>query len=200
MYWLLQEFRWSNTYFIVLKVEWWPILTQFFFLFYLQILLALNNVRYHRGDDRSVWDVICKSEYRRCAVIECYESMKHVLRRILRDDSAEYQIYLGIFEEIDASIIQGRFTSTFMLPELLNVHSGVVHLVELLLSRPTQKQLQKVGNDAHHYLEKNVLLQSFPLPKSGLVNPAFKNCVCEWMITEVCNVYLYSMYEENVWN
>lgn len=150
-----------------------------FFLFYLQILLALNNVRYHRGDDRSVWDVICKSEYRRCAVIECYESMKHVLRRILRDDSAEYQIYLGIFEEIDASIIQGRFTSTFMLPELLNVHSGVVHLVELLLSRPTQKQLQKVGNDAHHYPEKNVLLQSFPLPKSGLVNPTFKNCVCE---------------------
>lgn len=153
--------------------------TIFVFLFYLQILLALNNVRYHRGDDRSVWDVICKSEYRRCAVIECYESMKHVLRRILRDDSAEYQIYLGIFEEIDASIIQGRFTSTFMLPELLNVHSGVVHLIELLLSRPTQKQLQKVGNDAHHCLDKDVLLQSFPLSKSGLVNPAVENCVWE---------------------
>jgi hypothetical protein len=113
-------------------------------LWFLQILLALHSVRYHRGDDRSVWNIICKSEYRRCAVIESYESVKHVIRKILRDDSEEFEIFLDIFEEIDKANIQGRFTSTFMLPELLNIHSRVMDLISLLLTRPTQKQLQKV--------------------------------------------------------
>lgn len=113
-------------------------------LLFLQILLALHSVRYHRGDDRSVWNIICKSEYRRCAVIESYESVKHVIRKILRNDSEEFQIFLAIFEEIDKAIILGRFTSTFMLPDLLNIHSRVLELISLLLTRPTQKQLQKV--------------------------------------------------------
>lgn len=113
-------------------------------LWSLQILLALYSVQYHRGDDRSVWNIICKSEYRRCAVIECYESVKHVIRKILKEGSQEFEIFLAIFEEIDAANIQGRFTSTFMLPALLNIHSRVVDLISLLLTRPTQKQIQKV--------------------------------------------------------
>ena len=110
----------------------------------LQILLALYSIRYHRGDDRSVWDIICKSEYRKCAVVECYDSMKHVLRKILKEDSEEYQIFIIIFEEIDAAIFQKRFTSTFLLRELTEVHSRVVDLItSLLLPRPHQK-LQRV--------------------------------------------------------
>lgn len=115
-----------------------------FRLWPLQILLALYSVRYHRGDDTSIWNIICKNEYRKCAVVECYESMKHLLRRILRADSEEYVIFIAIFEEIDAAIIQKRFTKAFWLPELMEVHARVVDLVSLLLSRPTQKQLQRV--------------------------------------------------------
>ncbi|KAG0630739.1 hypothetical protein M758_1G200900 [Ceratodon purpureus] len=125
-----------------------------------EILLALNSVRYHRGDDRSVWNIICKSEYRRCAVIESYESVKHVIRKILRNDSEEFEIFLAIFEEIDKANIQGRFTSTFMLPELLNIHSRLLELISLLLTRPTQKQLQKVVDSLQNLYEG--LLYDFP--------------------------------------
>lgn len=77
-------------------------------------------------------------------MIECYESMKHVIRKILRDDSEEYVIFLAIFEEIDAAIIQKRFTTTFLLRELMEVHSRVEDLLNtLLLARPSQK-LQRV--------------------------------------------------------
>lgn len=109
-----------------------------------QILLALYSIRYHRGNDASVWSIICKNEYRKCAVIECYESLKHVVRKVLRDDSEEYEIFIIIFEEIDQAIKLKRFTSSFLLPEMMDVHARVVDLVSLLLTRPTQKQLQKV--------------------------------------------------------
>lgn len=112
---------------------------------FLQILLALHSVQYRRGDDKSVWKVICKSEYRRCAVVECYQSVKHVIRKILKEGSEEYEIFLAIFEEIDGATIQGRFTSTFFLPELMNIHSRVVDLISILLTRPNKKEIQKVG-------------------------------------------------------
>lgn len=77
-------------------------------------------------------------------MIECYDSMKHVLRKILKEDSEEYQIFIIIFEEIDAAIFGKRFTSTFLLRELMEVHSRVVDLINsLLLTRPAQK-LQRV--------------------------------------------------------
>ena len=110
----------------------------------LQILLALYSVRYHRGNDASVWNIICKSEYRKCAVIECYESMKHVLRTILKDDSEEYAIFLAIFEEIDAARIQRRFTTSFLLRELMDVHSRVVDLINTLLSTWLSQKLNRV--------------------------------------------------------
>lgn len=92
-----------------------------------------------------LWAMISKNEYRRCAVIECYESIKHILlRELLKTDSVEYKIMQIVFEEIDTSIKNQRFTSTFLLREILNIHGRVVHLVEVLLTKPTKKQLQKV--------------------------------------------------------
>lgn len=112
---------------------------------FVQILLALGHVRNHGGDDKAVWKLICKNEYRRCAVVECYGMMKHVVRKILRPDSDELQIFLGIFEEIDASILQGRFTTSFRLWELHNIHGRVLNLITILLNRPTHKDLQKAS-------------------------------------------------------
>ena len=110
-----------------------------------QILHTYNDVKYFKGNDKMLWGIISKNEYRRCAVIECYESMKHILLgRLLRNDSEEYQIIKSVFEEIDASILNQRFTSTFLLRELLNIHERVVHLIEVLLGRPTTSQIQKV--------------------------------------------------------
>lgn len=120
----------------------WLIDSNFFFM---QILLTLHSVQYHKGDDKSLWNIICKSEYRRCAVIECYEGIKNVIFRILKEGSLEYDIFkVSIFQEIDASWRQGRFTTTFKLNELVNIHNRVLHLIDVLLTKPNQKQVQKV--------------------------------------------------------
>ncbi|KAG0619713.1 hypothetical protein M758_4G159300 [Ceratodon purpureus] len=147
--WRLRVFQWPST------------------LLANQILLALYSVQYHRGDDKSVWSIVCKSEYRKCAVIECYDSMKHVLRKILKEDSEEYQIFIIIFEEIDASIIAKRFTTTFLLRELMEVHSRVVDLINsLLLTGPTQKTLQRVVKELQSLYE--YLVYDFPRDSSVL--------------------------------
>lgn len=112
---------------------------------FLQILLTLHSVRYHKGDDKSLWNIICKNEYRRCAIIECYQGIKNVIFRILKEDSLEYHIFKeSIFREIDGSWIQGRFTTTFKLNELANIHNRVLHLIDVLLTKPNQKHVQKV--------------------------------------------------------
>jgi len=101
-----------------------------------------------------LWGIVSKNEYRRCAVIECYESIKYVLLyRLLKTDSVEHKIMLIVFEEIDKSIKNERFTSTFLLRELLNIHDRVVHLVEVLLTKPTRRQIQKV-RDSYPFLER----------------------------------------------
>lgn len=56
----------------------------------------------------------------------------------------EFKIMKSVFEEIDAERLRGRFTSSFVLRELLNIHGRVVHLVEVLLTKPTERQIQKV--------------------------------------------------------
>lgn len=126
-----------------------------------QILLALYSIRYHRGDDKSVWNIICKNEYRKCAVVESYESMKHVIRKILKDDSDEFHIFIAIFEEIDFAIRKDRFTETFKLPELMEIHARVVELISFLLTRPAEKHKQKVVKDLQNLYEG--LLHDFPL-------------------------------------
>lgn len=112
---------------------------------FLQILLTLHSVQYFKGDDKSLWNIICKSEYRRCAVIECYQGIKNVIYRILKEGSLEYTIFKEfIFGEIDDSWLQGRFTTTFKLNELVNIHYRVLHLIDVLLTKPNQKHVQKV--------------------------------------------------------
>lgn len=77
-------------------------------------------------------------------MVESYESMKHVIRKILKDDSDEFHIFIAIFEEIDFAIRKDRFTETFKLPELMEIHARVVELISFLLTRPAEKHKQKV--------------------------------------------------------
>lgn len=36
-----------------------------------------------RGKDSDLWKRICADEYMKCAVIECYESFKHILNALV---------------------------------------------------------------------------------------------------------------------
>ncbi|KAK1286196.1 Callose synthase 12 [Acorus calamus] len=49
-------------------------------------LLALSQAKeLDFSSDRSLWHKICKNEYRRCAVVEAYDSVKFLLLYIIKD-------------------------------------------------------------------------------------------------------------------
>ncbi|KAH9567529.1 hypothetical protein CY35_03G031500 [Sphagnum magellanicum] len=109
-----------------------------------EVRLAVEQVQKHKGNDKSLWRKICANDYRRCAVIESYETIKFVLREIVRENTTEYQRFLSIYEEIDMSIRQNGFTTTFKLKELPKVHEAVLELVKDLLAWPTHNDPVKV--------------------------------------------------------
>ena len=45
----------------------------------MQIPIALDMAVQFHSKDADLWKRICSYEYMKCAVIECYESFKHVL-------------------------------------------------------------------------------------------------------------------------
>lgn len=49
-----------------------------------------------RGKDSDLWKRICYDKYMKCAVIECYESFKHVLKILVIGETEkrfDFQIY-----------------------------------------------------------------------------------------------------------
>lgn len=111
----------------------------------MQVLVARDYVQDHRGDDKAIWKKISKNEYRRCAVVESYESMKHVLvERIVRTNSEEHQILQAIFEEVDIAINQHRFTKTFSLRKLPDLYRFVLEFVKSLLASQQSQDKDKV--------------------------------------------------------
>ncbi|GMN50800.1 hypothetical protein TIFTF001_019956 [Ficus carica] len=83
--------------------------------------------------DRSLWFKICKNEYRRCAVIEAYDSVKAVLFKIVKYGSEEYLIVTNFFKEIDDSIQREKFTAEYNMSLLQKIHTRLISLIELFL-------------------------------------------------------------------
>lgn len=109
----------------------------------LQVLIALGLCKDWYYTDHGLWKKIASNEYRRCAVVESYESIRHVLKRILREDSGEYQMFQEIFEEITKAIKEKQFVQRFSLKALPNIHSRLVQLINVLMKRPLLNDLQK---------------------------------------------------------
>lgn len=97
-----------------------------------EVQTALDLVKSKTMDDRHVWRKIVKNEYRRCAVIESYESLKHILvYKILRNNSSDQTMVKSLFEDhIDIAVNQGRFTEAFSLTKLPEVHKCVLDLIK----------------------------------------------------------------------
>jgi callose synthase len=60
------------------------------FLLCNELSLALGQAV--TGSDRRLWRKICKNDYRRCAVIEVYDSAKHMLLEIIKEGNEEHGI------------------------------------------------------------------------------------------------------------
>ncbi|OIV89498.1 hypothetical protein TanjilG_20432 [Lupinus angustifolius] len=117
------------------------------FLLCNELLLALSQAKeLVDAPDRRLWRKICKHEYRRCAVIEAYDCIKHLLLVVItKPDSEEHSIVMALFQEIDHSIEIGKFTKTFKTTALPQLHNKLIKLVELL-NKKTIDPIQLVNN------------------------------------------------------
>jgi callose synthase len=60
------------------------------FLLCNELSLALGQAV--TGSNRRLWRKICKNDYHRCAVIEVYDSAKHMLLEIIKEGNEEHGI------------------------------------------------------------------------------------------------------------
>ncbi|KAG5114398.1 hypothetical protein JHK82_037667 [Glycine max] len=103
------------------------------FLLCNELLLALSQAKeLVDAPDRRLWRKICKNEFRRCAVIETYDCIKHLLFQIIKPDSEEHSIVMVLFQEIDHSLEIGKFTKVFKTTTLPQLHNKLIKLIELL--------------------------------------------------------------------
>lgn len=115
------------------------------FLLCNELLLALSQAKeLVDAPDKWLWYKICKNEYRRCAVIEAYDSVKHLLLQIIRVNTEEHSIIVVLFQQIDHSLEIEKFTKDFKMTALPNFHTKLIKLVELL-TKP-KKDLNQVVN------------------------------------------------------
>ncbi|KAA8524390.1 hypothetical protein F0562_010819 [Nyssa sinensis] len=110
-----------------------------------ELLLALSQAKeLVDAPDKWLWYKICKNEYRRCAVIEAYDSVRHLLLKIIKCNTEEHSIVTVLFQEIDHSLEIERFTKTFKMTALPQIHAKLITLLELLIK--PKKDLNKVVN------------------------------------------------------
>lgn len=63
-------------------------------IFLEQIPIALDMAAQFRTKDSDLWKRICADEYMKCAVIECYESFKHVLHTLVIGENEKRYIFI----------------------------------------------------------------------------------------------------------
>ncbi|CAI0461010.1 unnamed protein product [Linum tenue] len=115
------------------------------FLLCNELLLALGQAKeLVDAPDKWLWYKISKNEYRRCAVVEAYDSVKHLLLEIIKVNTEEHSILTVLFQEIDHSLQIEKFTKTFKMTTLPNFHAKLIKLVDLL-KKPT-KDVNQIVN------------------------------------------------------
>ncbi|KAF5187601.1 Callose synthase [Thalictrum thalictroides] len=145
----------ANTWNI--RVIRWPC-----FLLCNELLLALGQAKESvDASDKRLWRKISKHEYRKCAIIEAYDSIKHLFSVILKDNAEEKAIVKSLFSEIDNSIQSGKFTKMYNTTALQQIHAKLVSFIDLL-NKP-KKDLNKLVNTLQALYE--IMIRDFPKTK-----------------------------------
>ncbi|KAJ8752929.1 hypothetical protein K2173_008664 [Erythroxylum novogranatense] len=127
-----------------------------------ELLLALSQaMELADAPDRWVWLKICQSEYRRCAVIEAYDSVRYLLLKALKDHSEEISIVETFFHEIDSYIQIGKFTEAYKMMQLEKIHSKLILFIELLMKQ--KRDLNAAVNILQALYELGI--REFPMVK-----------------------------------
>lgn len=131
-----------------------------------ELLLALNHAtELEDAPDRWLWYRICKNEYRRCAVIEVYDSIKYLLLDlVIKYGTEEHSIVTNLFTGIDESIHFEKFTATYKTSVFPKIHEQLISLVHLLLM--PQKDMTKIVNVMQALYELSV--REFPRMKKSV--------------------------------
>lgn len=131
-----------------------------------ELLLALNQAgELVDAPDRWIWFKICKNEYRRCAVIEAYDSIKFLLLEIVKYGTEEYSIVTKIFMEIDHYVQIEKFTGAYKTTALPQIHEQLISLIELLMM--PKKDVNKLVNVLQALYELSV--RDFPKVKKSIM-------------------------------
>ncbi|ONK68990.1 uncharacterized protein A4U43_C05F18130 [Asparagus officinalis] len=128
-----------------------------------ELLLALSQAKELIASDRGHWRKICKNEYRRCAVIEAYDSIKHLLLEIVREGTEEHSIITQLFSSFDDSMRLGKFTAEFKMSVLPNIHEKLITLLDQLLK--PEHDLNKVVNVLQTLYD--IAVRDFPTNKKS---------------------------------
>jgi len=107
-------------------VQWPP------FLLASKIPIALDMAKDFRGKDAALYKKITADEYMRCAVKECYESFKHVLRSIVVGVN-ERKVIDDIIDNVDENIQEETLLENFKMSGLPLLYKKFVELVYYLL-------------------------------------------------------------------
>ncbi|XP_048141589.1 callose synthase 11-like isoform X2 [Rhodamnia argentea] len=130
-----------------------------------ELLLALSQAsELADSSDRYLWLKICVNEYRRCAVIEAYDSIKHLIITIIKDNTEEKSIALKLFDCIDEHIQGGKLTEVYKMTILTDIHAKLSLLLQLLLS--DTKDMSKIVNALQALYELSV--REFPKVKKSI--------------------------------
>lgn len=130
-----------------------------------ELLLALSQAKELVNEsDQSLWLKICNNEYRRCAVIEAYDSIKYLLLMIIKDHTDEYSIIANLFREIDNEIKNGKVTEVYKMTLLEKIHAKLISLVKLLMQQ--QRDLSEAVNILQALYELSI--REFPWAKRSI--------------------------------
>ncbi|XP_039166632.1 callose synthase 11-like [Eucalyptus grandis] len=114
--------------------------------------------------DRYLWLKICVNEYRRCAVIEAYDSIKYLIITIIKDYTEEKSIVMKLFDCIDMHIQNGEITKLHKMTILTDIHAKLSLLLQLLLSQT--KDMSQIVNVLQALYQLSV--REFPKDKKSI--------------------------------
>ncbi|KAF8031162.1 hypothetical protein BT93_D0384 [Corymbia citriodora subsp. variegata] len=130
-----------------------------------ELLLALSQAsELAENSDRYLWLKICVNEYRRCAVIEAYDSIKYSIIRIIKDYTEEKSIVMKLFDCIDEHIQNEKLTDIYQMTILTDIHAKLSLLLQLLVSET--KDMSKIVNVLQFLYELSVRV--FPKEKKSV--------------------------------
>ncbi|MCO5556549.1 hypothetical protein L7F22_010099 [Adiantum nelumboides] len=149
-----------------------------------ELQLALRQAQSWPGkDDKRLWRKICRSEYRRCAVIECYESSRHVLTRIVKENSRENEVIDRLLYDIKVSLDTGRFLQNYAVKEIPEVHARILALVLVLEKKPGAEDLPAVVRALQNLFE--VVVRDLQLEKEDSMSTHVTGVVSELLFEDV---------------